>query len=132
MLLLDIEGRPRRPRPCQYLAACYGHMGRIDEARAIVARPHTVTSQVVPNELPLRNPEHRELLLVGSAARYGRSGMTATRVSPRSSPHVRRSALKCMGNTGRANPERRLPPPTRTYKPNRCWVRNGAMTGRLR
>jgi adenylate cyclase len=65
MLLLEIEGGPRRPRPYQYLAACYGHMGRIDEARAIVARLRTITSLVVPNELPLRNPEHRELLLSG-------------------------------------------------------------------
>jgi tetratricopeptide (TPR) repeat protein len=63
--LLDMQDRPYRPRPYQYLAACYAHMGRIDEARAVVARLRAITRLVVPDELPLRNPEHRELLLSG-------------------------------------------------------------------
>jgi TolB-like protein/class 3 adenylate cyclase len=63
--LMDIQGRPGRPRPYQYLAACYAHMGRIDEARSIITRLRAITPLVVPNELPLRNPEHRELLLSG-------------------------------------------------------------------
>ena len=63
--LLDIQGLPYRPRPCQYLAACYAHMGRIDEAREVIARLRTITPLVVPDELPLRNPEHREMLLSG-------------------------------------------------------------------
>jgi adenylate cyclase len=62
--LLDIQDRPR-PRPYQYLAACYAHMGRIDEAREVVARLRGLTALVIPDELPLRNPEHRELLLSG-------------------------------------------------------------------
>ena len=63
--LLDIQGRPYRPRPYQYLAACYAHLGRIDEARAVVARLRAITPLVVPDELPLRNPDHRELFLSG-------------------------------------------------------------------
>jgi adenylate cyclase len=63
--LLDIQGRPYRPRPYQYLAACYAHMGRTDEARAVVARLRAITPLVVPDELPLRNPEHCELFLSG-------------------------------------------------------------------
>ena len=40
-------------------------MGRPDEAGAIVARLRTITPQVVPSDLPWRNPEHRELFLSG-------------------------------------------------------------------
>ena len=40
-------------------------MGRLDEARAIVARLRAVTPVVVPRDLPFRNPEDRELLLSG-------------------------------------------------------------------
>jgi hypothetical protein len=32
---------------------------------SIVARPRAITSQVVPSDLPYRNPEHRELFLSG-------------------------------------------------------------------
>jgi pentatricopeptide repeat protein len=47
------------------LASCYAHMGRLDEARAVIARLRLITPQVVPSHLPWRNPEHRELLLSG-------------------------------------------------------------------
>jgi hypothetical protein len=40
-------------------------MGRLDEARAIVARLRAITSQVVPSDLPYCNPEHRKLYLSG-------------------------------------------------------------------
>jgi adenylate cyclase len=40
-------------------------MGRLDEARAIVARLRAITPLVVPSDLPLRNPEDRELFLSG-------------------------------------------------------------------
>jgi len=35
-LLLAIQDDPSYPEPYRSLAACYAHMGRIDEARAIV------------------------------------------------------------------------------------------------
>ena len=63
--LMDIQIRPGRPRSYQYLAACYGPMGRIDEARAIIARLRAIAPLVVPDESPLGNPEHSELLLSG-------------------------------------------------------------------
>jgi hypothetical protein len=40
-------------------------MGRLDEARAIVARLRAMTPQVVPSDLPSGNPEYRELFLSG-------------------------------------------------------------------
>jgi hypothetical protein len=40
-------------------------MGRLDEARAVVARLRAITPQVVPRDLPWRNPEDRELFMSG-------------------------------------------------------------------
>jgi hypothetical protein len=40
-------------------------MGRLDEAREVIARLRTITSLVVPSDVPFRNPEHRELYLSG-------------------------------------------------------------------
>jgi TolB-like protein len=64
-LLLAMQDNPGSPIPYRALAACYAHMGRLDEARAIVAQLRAITSRVVPNDLPLRNPEGRELFLSG-------------------------------------------------------------------
>jgi class 3 adenylate cyclase len=66
-LLLAIQDNPGNPIPYRFLAACYAHMGRLDEAHAIVARLRALTPQVMPSDrdLPWRNPENRELLLSG-------------------------------------------------------------------
>ena len=64
-LLLAMQDNPGSPLPYRGLAACYAHMGRLDEARAIVARLRAITSLVVPTDLPFRNPEHRELFVSG-------------------------------------------------------------------
>ena len=64
-LLLAVQDNPANPIPYRFLAACYAHMGRLDEARAIVARLRALTPQLVPSDLPWRNPEDRELLLSG-------------------------------------------------------------------
>jgi adenylate cyclase len=64
-LLLAIQDDPGFPVSYRCLAACYAHMGRIDEARAIVARLRAITALVVPSDLPWRKPEDRELLLSG-------------------------------------------------------------------
>jgi TolB-like protein len=63
--LLSIQDDPGYPLSYRVLAACYAHMGRLDEARAIVAKLRAITLQVVPGEIPWRNPEDRELLLSG-------------------------------------------------------------------
>jgi adenylate cyclase len=64
-LLASLQDHPGYPQPYRFLAACYAHMGRLDEARAIVARLRAITPLVVPTELPWRQPEDRELLLSG-------------------------------------------------------------------
>jgi TolB-like protein len=64
-LRLAIQDHPGFPLSHRALAACYAHMGRLDEARAVVAKLRAITPQVVPSELPWRNSEDRELLLSG-------------------------------------------------------------------
>ena len=64
-LHLAIQDDPGFPPSYRFLAACYAHMGRLDEARAIVARLRAITPLVVPPDLPYRNPEDRELYLSG-------------------------------------------------------------------
>jgi TolB-like protein len=64
-LLLAIQDDPSFPHPHRVLAACYAHMGQLDEAREIVERLRAITPVVVPSVIPSRNPEHRELFFSG-------------------------------------------------------------------
>ena len=64
-LVLAIQQDPGDPVPYRYLAACHAYMGRLDDAREIVARLRAITPQVMPRDPLLRNPEHRELFLSG-------------------------------------------------------------------
>jgi adenylate cyclase len=64
-LLLAIEQAPNFPSPYRYLAACYSHMGRLEQAREIIGRLRAITAAVMPPIVYLRNSEHRELLLSG-------------------------------------------------------------------
>jgi adenylate cyclase len=64
-LLLAIQDDPSYPQPRRFLAACYAHMGRLDDAREVVTRLRAITPVVIPDAGYLRNPEHRELFLSG-------------------------------------------------------------------
>ena len=64
-LLMAIQDNPGVPTSYRFLAACYAHMGRLDEACAIVAKLRAITPQVVPSDPPYRNPEDRDLYLSG-------------------------------------------------------------------
>jgi tetratricopeptide (TPR) repeat protein len=65
-LRLAIEEMPVFPTPYRFLAACYAHMGLLDEARATVARVRAVTPDVMVNyPLPFRDPRHCELYFSG-------------------------------------------------------------------
>jgi TolB-like protein/class 3 adenylate cyclase len=64
-LLMAIQDDPGFPTGYRYLAACYAHMGRLDEARAIVARLRAITPLVMSSGAQFHNPEDRELLLSG-------------------------------------------------------------------
>lgn len=73
-LLLAVQENPGIPTPYRYLAACYAHMGRLDDARAMLSRLRAISPQVVPSSLPHRNPEDRELLLSGLRLAMGEAG----------------------------------------------------------
>jgi len=80
-LLLAIQEDPSYPHAHRYLAACYAHMGRLDEARCIVARLRTLTPVIVPSDLPYRNREYRELLLSGLRMAAGEETSTGDETS---------------------------------------------------
>jgi adenylate cyclase len=65
MLLLAIQEAPAFPVPYRWLASCYAHMERLDEARDVVERLRAITPVVVPLAMQFRNLEQRELLLSG-------------------------------------------------------------------
>jgi adenylate cyclase len=64
-LLSAIQDDPVFPPSIRALTACYAHMGRLDEARALVARLRAITPKIVPTDMPYRRPEDRELYLSG-------------------------------------------------------------------
>jgi len=64
-LRIAIQENPTFAEPYRVLAACYAHMGRLDDAREIVARLRTITTEVIRELRQLHNPENRELLLSG-------------------------------------------------------------------
>jgi adenylate cyclase len=64
-LLLAIQEDPSHAPSYRHLAACYAHMGRLDEAREIVERLRAISSVVIPDASYLRNSEQRELFLSG-------------------------------------------------------------------
>ena len=70
-LLLAIQDDPSYPEAYRFLASCYAHMHRLDEAREIVTRLREITPVVVSSVIPFRNPEHRELFLSGLRSAAG-------------------------------------------------------------
>jgi tetratricopeptide (TPR) repeat protein len=61
-LQVAMEDMPVFQTPDRIPAACYGHMGLLDEGRGTIARLHAITADVMVNyPLPYRDPRHREL-----------------------------------------------------------------------
>jgi adenylate cyclase len=75
-LLLAIREDPSFPAPYRYLAACYAHMGRLDDAREIIEQLRAITPVVIPDAtyIPLQNTEQRELFLSGLRLAAGETG----------------------------------------------------------
>jgi adenylate cyclase len=64
-LLWSLQEGPNWVPTYRFLASCYAHLERFDEARETVTRLRTLTTEVVPSAAHWRNPEHRELFLSG-------------------------------------------------------------------
>jgi pentatricopeptide repeat protein len=65
VLRVSLEQSPTFTPTYRTLAACYAHMGRLDEARAIVRRMASLTPVLEPSVNPLRDPHARELFRSG-------------------------------------------------------------------
>jgi adenylate cyclase len=78
MLRLAVHDDPSQAGRYRFLAACYAHMGRLDEARETVNRLRVMTAAVMPPvDSFLRNAEHRELFLSGLRLAAGEAASTA-------------------------------------------------------
>jgi tetratricopeptide (TPR) repeat protein len=64
-LLLALQENPAYPLANRFLASCYAKMGRVEEAREVVARLRSITPMVVPETVNYRDPKHCKLFLSG-------------------------------------------------------------------
>jgi TolB-like protein len=64
-LLISLEEQPFYIATYRFAAACYGHMGRFDEAADIIERVRRLTPALVPEARFYRSPEQRELYISG-------------------------------------------------------------------
>src|SRR6516165_11875791 len=65
MLLLSLQQHPDWVPTNRFLAACYGHLGQLDEAKIIIERLRALTPEVLPTADHWRDPEQREFYLSG-------------------------------------------------------------------
>jgi adenylate cyclase len=65
MLLLSLQEHPDWVPTNRFLAACYAHLGRLDEAKITIKRLRALTPVVLPNADHWRDSEQREFYLSG-------------------------------------------------------------------
>ena len=73
MLLRALQEQPSWPPSYRFLAACYAHMGRLDDAQNIVKRLRAITPEIAPESTHWRDPAHRKLYLSGLRLAAGES-----------------------------------------------------------
>jgi tetratricopeptide (TPR) repeat protein len=66
-LLVAIQDEPEHTAAYRWLTSCYAHMGRLDLARALLARLREINPRAIypTNPEQYRNPEQRELFVSG-------------------------------------------------------------------
>jgi adenylate cyclase len=65
ILLRSLQQHPNWPPTYRFLASCYAHMGRIEDAREAIKKLRTLTDVVVPTASNWRNENFREFFLEG-------------------------------------------------------------------
>jgi hypothetical protein len=80
-LWVAIEAMPLFPNPYRYLAACYAHMGLLDEARAMIARLRAIMPDVIMDLASLPKSAASRAVLVRPAAGDRRDDMTTAPTS---------------------------------------------------
>jgi TolB-like protein/Tfp pilus assembly protein PilF len=65
MLLVSLQEYPDWPPCLRFLASCYAHMGRLDDAKSIVEKLRQITPDLVPSAEHWRVREDREFYLHG-------------------------------------------------------------------
>jgi tetratricopeptide (TPR) repeat protein len=64
-LQLALQENPAYPLANRFLASCYAHLGKLDEARQVIARLRNITPVIVPKVTNYRDPTQREMFLSG-------------------------------------------------------------------
>jgi adenylate cyclase len=62
---LAVRQIPASPWSYRGIAACYAHLGRLQEARAILGQLRAIGASVMPTRIPYYNRELNELLIAG-------------------------------------------------------------------
>ena len=65
MLLLSLQQHPGWVPTNRFLAACYAHLGQLDEAKIIIKRLRALTPVVLASADHWRDPDQREFYLSG-------------------------------------------------------------------
>ena len=65
MLLLSLQQHPDWVPTSRFLAACYAHLGQLDEAKKMIKRLRALTPVVLPKAEHWRDPEQRNFFLSG-------------------------------------------------------------------
>jgi adenylate cyclase len=73
-LLAAIQQRPSSLTPYRFLAASYTYLGRLAEARGIIAKLRVINAEAEPRVTHWRKPEHQELILSGLRLAMGKTG----------------------------------------------------------
>jgi hypothetical protein len=62
---LALQENPSYPLANRFLASCYAHLGRMDDARQVIARLRAITPAIVPKLTNYRDLGQREMFLSG-------------------------------------------------------------------